>query len=85
MCDDVVDQVCLMVSCIFHCEFAVFLDLAVVCAKMGLKIDPILLNGVHPVPGFNFILGFPRPINNCVGGVGCMDLCVLGSSQFPAF
>ena len=85
MCDDVLDQVGLMVSCSFHCELDGFLKLAVGCAKMGLKIDLILMKWIHPVPVFNFILGFPRPVNNCVCGVGCLDLSVRGFSQFSVF
>ena len=71
-----------MLSCSFHCEFASFLKLAVGCAKMGLKIDPILLNFIYLVPGFNCNLGFPRPVNNREGVVGSMDLVVQGSIQF---
>ena len=56
MCDNVVDQVSLVVSCSLHFEFAGFLELAVGCAKMGLKIDSVLLNYIHPVPGFNCVL-----------------------------
>ena len=85
MCDNVVDKVGLMVPCSFHREFAGFLELAVACAKMALKIDPIVLNWIHPVPGFNCVLRFPHPVNNHVGNVGCMDLGVRGSSQLPVF
>ena len=82
MCENIVDQVGLMVSCSFHCEFAGFLELVVGYAKLGLKIDPILLNFIHLVPGFNCNLGFPRPVNNREGVVGSMDLVVQGSIQF---
>ena len=85
MCDDVIDQVGLMVSCIFHCEFAGLLELMVGYAKLGLKMDPILLNWIHPVPDFTFVLEFARPGNNRVGDVGCMDLGVRGYNQFPVF
>ena len=37
------------------------------CMKMGIEIDPILLNWIHPVPGFNCVLEFPRTVNNRVG------------------
>ena len=82
MCDYFVDHFGLMVSCIFHCEFAGFLELAVGCVKMGLKIYPILLKWIHLVPGFNCVLEFNCPVNNCVGDVGCMYLGVRGSIQF---
>ena len=85
MCEDVVDQIGLMVSCSFHYEFAVFLELTMGCAKMGLKIDLILLNWIHPVPYFTFVLEFARPGNNRVGNVGCLDLGVRGYNQFPVF
>ena len=74
-----------MLSCSFHCEFASFLELAVGCAKMGLKIDIILLNWIHPVPDFNCVLEFTRAVNNCVGDVGCPGLGVRGYGQFPIF
>ena len=83
MCENFIDQVGLMVSCSFHCEFAGFLEIAVGCAKMGLKIDQIFLNWSHPVPSFNCILEIPRPVNNRVGDVGLLDLGVRGYSQFP--
>ena len=44
--------------------------------KWGFKIDPILLNWIHPVPGFNFILEFSCTVNNRVGYVGRLDLGV---------
>ena len=50
---------------------------------MGLKIDPILLNWIHPVPGFNCVLVFPRPVNIFLGDVGLLYLGVRVSSQFP--
>ena len=53
------------------------------CVKMGLKIDPFFLNCIHLVPGFNCVLEFSLPENNHVGDVGCLDLGVRGSSQFP--
>ena len=52
---------------------------------MGFKIDPILLDWIHPVPGFNCDPGFYRPVNNHVGDAGRLDLGVLLSSQFPVF
>ena len=85
MCDNVIDQVGLMVSCRFHCEFAGFLELVVGCENMGLEIDPILLNWIHQVPGFNCVLEFPSCVNNRVGNVGRLDLGVRGYSQFPVF
>ena len=83
MCNNVVDQVGLMVTCIFHCEFACFLELAVGCAEMSLKIYPILLKWIHPVPDFNCILEFTSPVNNHVGDVGRLDLGARGSIQIP--
>ena len=85
MCNDVVAQVGLMVSYRSHYEFAGFFELAMGCTKMVLKIDPVMLNWIHPVPDFNCVLGFPRPVNNCVGDVGCMDMVVRGSSPFAVF
>ena len=76
MCENDVDQVGSMVSCSFRCEFASFFELALGCAKMGLKIDPILLNWIHLVPYFNCVLEFPPPVNNSVDDVGCLDLGV---------
>ena len=71
-----------MVSRSFHCEFSGFLELAVGCAKTGLKNYPIFLNWIHPVPGFNCDPGFYRPVNNHVGYVGSLDLGERGSIQF---
>ena len=51
--------------------------------KMSLKVYPILLKLIHPVPGFNCILEFPRPVNNHASDVGRMDMSVWGSCQFP--
>ena len=82
MCKNIVDQDRLVASCSFHCEFSSFLELAVGCAKMGLKIDPILLKWIHPVPGFNCDLEFPCTVNNHVGYVGSLDLGERGSIQF---
>ena len=72
-----------MVSSSLHCEFSGFLVLEVGFSKMGLKIDPILLNWIHPVRVFNYVLEFPHPVNNCVGGVGRLDLGVRVSRQLP--
>ena len=66
-----------MISCSFHCELG--------CVKRGLKIDPILLNWINLVPGFNCVLEFPRPFNNRVGDVGRLDLGVQGSIWFSVF
>ena len=85
MCNDVVEQVVLLVSCSLHCEFTIFLELVVGCTKMGLEIDPILLNWIHLVPGFDCVLEFPRPVNNFVGNVGHLGMGVRGSSQLPVF
>ena len=52
---------------------------------MGLEIDLILLKWIHPIPGFNCVLEFPRPVNNRVCGVGRMDMGVQGFSHFPVF
>ena len=52
---------------------------------MGLEIDPILLNFIHPVPGFNCVLEFLRPVNNRVGSVGRLYMGVHGSSQLPVY
>ena len=85
VCGGVVDQVGLMVSRNFHCEFASFLKLVVGCAKMGPRIYPILLNWIHPVPGFYCVLVFPCPGNNHVGNVGRLFMCVRVSFQFTVF
>ena len=85
MCKNIVDQDRLVASCSFHCEFSSFLKLAVGCAKMGLKMDPILLNWIHPVLGFNCVLEFPHPVNNCVGNVGHIYMGVQVSIKFPIF
>ena len=36
------------------------------CAKMGFKINPIVLDWVHPIPGFNLILGIPCLVDDGV-------------------
>ena len=82
---DAIYWVGFMLSCSFHFELAGVLELAVGCAKMGLKNDPIFLNWSHPVPGFNCILEFPCPFNTRVGDVGRLDLGVRGSRKFPIF
>ena len=74
-----------MVYCSFHCDFSGFLDLAVGCLKIGLEFETIFFNWIHPVPGFNFVLEFPRPVNNCVGNFGRLCMGVRGSIQFPVF
>ena len=83
MCGDVVDQVGLMVSCILHCDFSGFLELVVGCAKMGLKIYPILLKSIYPVTGFNCVLEFHHHVNNRVDNVGRLNQSVWGSIKFP--
>ena len=46
---------------------------------MGFKIDPILLDWSHSIPGFDFILEFPCPVDDRVGCIGHMDMGVQGS------
>ena len=53
------------------------------CAKMGIKIYPILLEWIHPIPGFNFILELLCPVYNRVGNIGHLDIGVRESIQFP--
>ena len=74
-----------MVSCSFYCKLDGFLELVVGCAKMGLKMYPVLLKCIHLVQDFNCVVEFPFPVNNRVGGVGHIYLGVRGSSQFPVF
>ena len=72
-----------MVSRIFHYLLASFLELIVGCAKIGLKIYPILMEWTHLIPGFNFVLELRCPVDNPVGNIGCMDIIVRIYSQFP--
>ena len=46
---------------------------------MGFKIDPILLDWSHPIPGFDFILKFTCPVDDRVGCIGNLDMGVQGS------
>ena len=84
MCDNVVDQFALMVSCRFHREFSGFLKLTGGCTKMDPKMDPFF-NSIHPVLGFSCILELPHPANNHVGNVCRLDMGVRRSGQFPVF
>ena len=79
MCNNVVELVGLVVSHIFHCYFPGVIDIVVGCTKMGFKIDPILLDWSHPIPGFDFILKFTCPVDDRVGCIGNLDMGVQGS------
>ena len=74
--------VILVESYILHCQFTCFLELAVDCVKMCIKIDPISMDWVHPIPGFYCILELPRLVEDGVVYVRCLYMGVQESSQF---
>ena len=59
-----------------HCQFACFFYLVVGCAEMGFKIDPILLDWVHLIPGFYCIMELSRLVYYGVYGVCCFNVGV---------
>ena len=74
-----------MLSCILHCQFTCLFDLAVGCTKTGFKIDPILLNWNHLIPGFYCILEPTLPVYDGLGYICRLYLGVKGYSQFLVF
>ena len=85
MLENDVGHIGFMLPCSLHYEFASFSSSWWDVQKMALKIDPILLNLIHLVPDFNFVVEFSSPVNNCVGDVNLMDLGVQGYIQFLLF
>ena len=70
---------------ILYCKLSCFFDLTVGCAQTGFKIDPILFDWIHPVPGLYVIIKISCLVDDGIQNVGGLDLVIWESCKFPLF